>query len=207
VDFYYHSIRFVPANVAWGVGLVGVLALAVFVHPILALIVAPLLAVPLVGVAALAATAGRDRDVVLSDAWAAWRRHGLVAVAAGGLITLATIVLATNLAAGLASGGVLGWSIATLAGWGLVALWTASFPFWVLVADPAGGGRTGREAARLTGLLLLAHPARFAVLGGGLVVVLLVSTVLFAALMTISVAFALLAAARVTLPAADRLTR
>ena len=62
-----------------------------------------------------------------------------------------------------------------------------------------------RERVRLAGLLVLAHPGRMGALSALLVVVLAVSTVIVAAVLTVSVGFAALVACRYVLPAADRL--
>ena len=67
VDFYYQSIRLVPANVAWGAGLLGIFAVGMWLSPTIGLVLAPLLALPFVGVVRLAAQIVRGGDVVLSD--------------------------------------------------------------------------------------------------------------------------------------------
>ena len=61
------------------------------------------------------------------------------------------------------------------------------------------------ERLRLAGALLLAHPLRFAGLALAMAVVVAVSVVLTAAILTISVAFVALVACRSVYPAADRL--
>jgi hypothetical protein len=204
-DFYYQSIRLVPANVAWGAGFLGVLAIAFWLSPALALVVAPLLCLALVGIARLAAQIVRDDDVVLSDIATAMRSHGLPALAAGVVFEVATLVAATNVVAGMADGGAIGWAFAVLAGWGLAALWVAGLAFWPLLVDPAREAMPVMARARLAGLVVLAHPARFASLGASVAVVTIVSVVAFAALLSVSVAFIALVACRVTLPSADQL--
>ena len=77
------------------------------------------------------------------------------------------------------------------------------------LATPRRPG-TGRDATRravfaLAGGLLLAHPLRFAGLGLAMALVVAVSIVLTAAILTISVAFVALVACRSVYPAADRL--
>jgi hypothetical protein len=205
VDFYYHSIRFVPANTAWGAGVVLLLAVAMFASPLVALACSPLLAIPLAGVARLAALVARGHDVVLSDAWAAWRSHGPRALAVGVLFVVGAVVLVTNLLTGLRGGGPLGWSIATLAGWGIVGLWVAAFPLWVLLADPARDAWSMGDRLRLVGVLVLAEPGRLVLLAVASLVVFAISAVLFAALLTVSLGYVLLVSARTVLPAADRL--
>jgi hypothetical protein len=204
-DFYYQSLRLVPANVAFGAGFLAVLAIAFWLSPALALVVAPLLCLPLVGIARLAAQIVRGDDVVLSDVTTAIRSHGLSALAAGVAFELATLVAATNVVAGIAGGGAIGWAFAMLAAWGLAALWVVGLAFWPLLVDPARDAMPVAARARLAGLVVLAHPARFASLGASVAVVTIVSMVAFAALLSVSVAFIALVASRVTLPSADQL--
>jgi hypothetical protein len=204
-DFYYQSLRLVPANVAWGAGFLAVLAIAFWLSPALALVVAPLLCLPLVGIARVAAQIVRGEDVVLSDVTTAMRSHRLSALAAGVVFEVATLVAATNVVAGIAGGGAIGWAFAMLAAWGLAALWVVGLAFWPLFVDPARDAMPVAARARLAGLVVLAHPARFASLGASVAVVTIVSAVAFAALLSVSVAFIALVASRVTLPSADQL--
>lgn len=205
MDFYYQSIRLVPANVLWGAGLLIILAIAVWVSPILALLAAPLLCLPLVGIVAMAAQVVRGEDVVLSDVAAAIRRHGLAAIATGVVIVAATVVFGINVVAGVRAGDPLGLMLATLAIWGLVAIWVVGLAFWPLLVDPARDAWTIRERARLAGLVVLAQPVRFAGLAAAVAIVTLISAVAFAALLSVAVAFIALVACRVVLPAADTL--
>ena len=74
-DFYYQSIRLVPANLLWGLAFLAWLIVSVSTGPLVTLVAAPLLAVPWVGVVRLAALTARGQDVVLSDIWTAIRRY------------------------------------------------------------------------------------------------------------------------------------
>jgi hypothetical protein len=204
-DFYYQSIRVVPANILWGISVLAVLAVATAGGPLGTLAVAPLLAIPYVGVVRLAALAARGRDVVLSDVVRAYREFGLPAVGIGLLTTLAVALLASNVVVGATMGGLGGWVFATLAASGLLGIWVVGFPVWVLLVDPNRADRPARDRLRLGVLLVLAAPGRMAALGALLLIVLLLSTVAFAALLTISVSYAALVAARYVLPLADRL--
>jgi len=204
-DFYYQSIRVVPANILWGISLLAVLAVAIDGDPLLTLAVAPLMAIPYVGIVRLAALAARSRDVVLSDVFRAYREFGLAALGIGTLTTLAVALLASNVVVGATMGGLGGWVFATLAASGLLGVWVVGFPTWVLVVDPNRADRPLRDRLRLAVLLVLAAPGRMAALGALLLILLLISTVAFAALMTISVSYAALVAARYVLPLADRL--
>ena len=205
VDFYYQSIRLVPANILWGFGLLALLAAVIVGGPVVTLLAAPLLAIPYAGVARLAASTARGRDVVLSDLWRAYREFGPSALGLGAVLTLAAAILASNVLIGAAQGGFIGWAFATVAASGLLAIWVLSFPLWLLLVDPQRSEQPRRERLRLAILLVLAAPGRTAVLAFFLAIVLAVSTVAFAALLTISVAYVNLVAARYLLPLADRL--
>lgn len=205
IDFYYHSVRLVAANVAWGLVLLAALAVGLAGGPLVTLLVLPLLAVPYAGVMALATLIARERDVVLSDAWRAYRSRGLVALGIGVVTTLGVVLLATNVLIGAGAGGFAGWAFATLAGAGILAFWIVGFPVWTLLLDPQRAERPVRERLRLAGLLFLAAPGRTSLLAFLLAVVVAISTILFAALITIAVAFTSLVAARYLLPLADRL--
>jgi hypothetical protein len=205
IDFYYHSVRLVAANVVWGLVLLAALALGFGGGPLVTLVVLPLLAVPYAGVMALATLIARDRDVVLSDAWSAYRTHGPLALGIGLATTLGVALLGSNVLIGAAAGGFIGWAFATLAASGILAFWIVGFPAWALLLDPDRRDRPIRERLRLAGLLFLAAPARTAALAFLLLVVLVVATILFAALITIAVAFTSLVAARYLLPLSDRL--
>ncbi len=202
-DFYYQSIRLVPANLAWGAGFLAVLAIAAWLSPILALLAAPLLCLPFVGIAGMAAQIVRGRDVVLSDMPATMRAHALPALAAGGVLAAATVAFAANVGAGIGMGGPVGLGFATLAAWGLAGSWVLAVAFWPLLVDPARAAVPVTRRTRLAALVVLAQPLRFAALAAALALVLLASTIAFAALVSVSVAYVALVAARVVLPAAD----
>ena len=202
-DLYYQSIRLVPANLAWGTGVVAVLAIAAWLSPILALLAAPLLCLPFVGIVGMAAQIVRGKDVVLSDMATAMRAHGLPALAAGCVLAAATVVFAANVGAGIGMGGPVGWGFATLAAWGLAGSWILALAFWPLLVDPARATVPVARRTRLAALVVLAQPLRFATLAAALALILVVSTIAFAALVSVSVAFIALVAARVVLPAAD----
>jgi hypothetical protein len=205
VDFYYQSLRLVPANVAWGTGLLAVLAIAMWLSPTVALVAAPLLGLPFVGIARVTAQIVRGEDVVLSDVATAIRSYAMPALVAGIVTVVAGFVFATNVVGGIAGGGPIGWAFATLAAWGLAALWIVGIAFWPLLVDPVRETIPVAARARLAGLVVVANPVRFAILGAVLAAVTIVSAVAFAALLSVSVAFVSLVASCVTLPAADEL--
>lgn len=203
-DFYYQSVRLVPANIVWGIALLALLVVSLQFGPLVTLVATPLLAIPYAGVIRLAAQTARGRDVVMSDALHAYRAYAVPAVIAGVGFVLAVAVFATNVVVGASTGGAAGWAFATLAAWGLVAMWTFAMVFWVLLVDPVREGVPAVRTARFAALLLLAAPGRLGALAGVVAALLLVSTVAFAALLTISVAYAGLLTARFVLPLADR---
>jgi hypothetical protein len=198
-------MRLVAANMVWGVALALILVVGL-ASPLLGLAFLPLLAFPTAGVFRLAARIVRvDPGAGLRDitwpyrhARGRWLVVGIAVVAAG-------LMLATNVLVGLAGGEPARWAIATLAGWGLVVLWCGALVVWPLIVDPARSEISLAEGLRLAGVLLLAHPLRFAGLGLAMVVVTAISIVLTAAILTISVAFVALVACRSVYPAADRL--
>ncbi|HEX5466623.1 MAG TPA: hypothetical protein VFW92_08095 [Candidatus Limnocylindrales bacterium] len=203
-DFFFNSWRLVAANLAWGLVFV-VVIVAGLVVPLLGWLLAPLLALPTAGLFRLAALIARDEPASFWDAWAAWRSAARPALAAGVGASVMATVLAVNLLGGLLSGSTLGWALATLAAWGLLVVWLILLCFWPLLLDPRREPPGPRAALRLAGLLVLAHPGRLAILGLLAAVVLAASTVAFAALVTVAVAFVALVACRYVLPAADRL--
>ena len=202
-DLYYHSIRLVPANLAWGLAFIGVAWTAVSIGPVVALVLAPLLAFPLIATARLAGLIVRGRDVVLADAWTAVRDRPVRTLVAGTGVTVVIVVLAVNVVIGATLGSPIGLSLAVLAGWGLLAAWLTGLPFFVILADPLRPDIAVADAARLAAGLLLVRPGRVLALHLVLALVLAVSTVLMAALLTVGVAYAALLTARIVLPAAD----
>ncbi|HET9346484.1 MAG TPA: hypothetical protein VFO05_12365 [Candidatus Limnocylindrales bacterium] len=205
LDFYYQSIRLVPANVLWGVALLAWLVFGVGAGPLVALASAPLVAVPYVALARLAALTVRGRDVVLSDVVDAIRRFGIGGLVAGAVTALATAILASNVLVGVNLGGPAGWFLSTLAATGLVAMWVYGTVFWVLLVDPDRDERPALAKARLAALLAVAIPGRLSLLALLLFLLLAISTVAIVALLTIAPAYALLVSARFGLPLADRL--
>lgn len=202
-DFYFNSWRLVPANLLWGLAFVALL-LAIASAPA-ALLLSPLLAFPTVGIFRLAALIVRGGHVSFWDGLAAWRSLFLPTLLLGVALSVSGAVLGTNVMSGFAQGDPLGWALATIAGWGIVATWVISCAAWPLLADPAREARPIGERGRLAALLVLAQPRRMAGLAAALFVVLAISTIAFAAVVTISVAFSALVASHLVLPAADRL--
>lgn len=202
-DLYFNSWRFAPANALWGACVLGLAALALYASP-LWLAAAPLLALPLGGLVAMACTVVRGEPLSLTDlprlARAVAGRSfplGLIALGAG-------TVLATNLLAGLRSGSLSGLAVGLAALPGLAALGVLLPVWWTLACDPASALRL-RRALALGAALVLAAPGRalaLALLAG---LVTLVSAALVVGLLTIGLSYAALVCAHAVLPAAGAL--
>ena len=203
-DLYFNSWRLVPANLLWGVGL-GLAYLVSLVFWPAALVLAPLLALPTVGIFRIASLAVRGDSVSFWDGMRAWRQYLVPGLLVGAVTEICGLVLLINLAGGLQSGDLIGWVFATLAGWGIVTGWLWLLCFWPLLTDPRREDWGVRRVARASAYLVIAHPLRLGGLGLVVAVLLAASTVAFAALISISVAFTGLLACRYVLPAADRL--
>jgi hypothetical protein len=204
-DFYYHSIRLVPANLVWGAAFIA----AVFVTTVWllgGLVLLVLLALPTAGIYRLSALTVRAEDVNLSDAFRAYRVFARSALVLGAVGILGAALCIVNILTGFFGiGGALGWALGTAALWGLVALWAWLLVVWPLVVDPRRAHTPLRAKARLAALMVLAFPLRIAALLALTALVVAVSTVLFAALVTIGIAFVTLVGCHHVLPAADRL--
>jgi uncharacterized membrane protein YesL len=204
-DFYFNSGRLVPANLVWGASAV-VLWLVWLVWPLAALGLSPLLAFPTVAVFRVAGRIVRESgDGSFRAVLAACRDDAGPTLLLGLAFVASTLILGTNLAVGLTQSEPLGWVIGTFAAWGLVVLWCAAIVTWPLVVDPERASQRIGQRLRLAGLLLLAFPVRFVLLGALVAIVTLVSAVLLAVLLTVSIAFIALIACRYMYPAADRL--
>jgi hypothetical protein len=202
--FYFNSWRLVPANLAWGAGLIALYGLALG-SPVIALMASPLLALPTIGLFRLAALIVRGEPVALSDAFDAWRTFLAPALALGVAAVLAVTVFATNIVIGITGGGVGGWVIATLAAWGLLVTALLLLAVWPLLVDPWRADLPVRGRLRLAAMLVLAHPVRVVVLALLCGALLVVSTIAFAALIMVGMAFVAVLTTDYLLPAADRL--
>jgi hypothetical protein len=204
-DFFYNSWRLVPLNVLWGLWFIVVVGTWSSVNLIAASVLVPLLALPLAGMARMAALATRGESVGISDALDPLRRRLRPLVVSAIAFTVALVVLTVNVVSGLALGGLIGVALATASVWGLLVLGGFAVTWWPLLTDPVHDRTSATNIARLCALLLLAHPLRFGLLVVIVAAIILASTVLFAAVITISVAYVMLVTAHYVLPAADRL--
>jgi len=195
-------MRLVAANLVWGLLFSAVLFGGLGWPPIFLL--SPSLALPTVGIFRLAALIQRNEFVALSDSFVAWRRLGGRALAVGTGLLICMLMFGTNVYLGLQRGDYLGLALATMATWGLAVTVVCSCVLWPLVADPRRETLPLTEIVRLGFLLVIAFPVRFARLAFLVAIVMLVSLPEYAGLVTVSVAFVALVAARYVLPAADR---
>ncbi len=166
-------------------------------------LLAPLLALPTVGIYRVAALIARDEPVSMADGFR-WRRFGLSAIALGALLLGCVAVFTTNLATGVQDGGVVGWSLATFAGWGLVATAIVASVVWPLLVDPWRSSLGLRGTLRLASLLAIAFPLRFGILAVCLVMLVILSTFAVVVLLSMAIGIAALIASHYVLPAADR---
>jgi hypothetical protein len=203
VDLYFSSTRLVVGNLACGIVLLGVLVALTSAGNLgwLLLIVAT---PPAAGLMRMCTGVVREGHTVLSD-FAAELRRPWRSMAIGAVQLFVLLVLVVDLAVGLGQGGMLGTLLTVSAAYGLAVWWLLACTFWPIYLDPVRASEPLRARLRLAGTLLIAHPIRIGALGLVLGAVLLASVVLFAAILTVSIAFAWLAAARFILPAADRL--
>jgi hypothetical protein len=204
-DLFFNSWRAVPVNLAFGVLLLVALVVGASAGILAGAAMSILLAPPLAGLFRLGGQATRGRDVNLSDAIDPLREAPGAVLGAGAAFAASVLVLGTNVVTGLLVGGILPWMVSTAAAWGLLATFVLGFAYWPLATDPARAGMGQRARARLAAALALAHPVRMGALTFVLAVILVASTVVVAALLTISVALCAFVACRFVLPAADRL--
>jgi hypothetical protein len=202
-DFYYNSWRLAPANAVWGVAFVAVSVATAIYLP--ALVLVALLALPIAGMHRMAALIHRGEPISFWDFVSGVRRYAGAALLVGAGAVLLAVVFTFNVFFGLDAGGVFGWTISALALYGDIGLAMFLVAAWPIVVDPQRAGESLRSRLRLAALVNLARPGRMFALTALIVAILAISTVLFVALLTISVAFVSLVATRYVLPAADRL--
>ena len=200
-DFYFNSWRLAPANLVWGIWFV----LALVAGPVSMLGVALLvaLAIPTVGLYRVAALIAREEPVAFSDFVGGMRRSGPAALAVGGGAAILAVVFTTNVLVGLDAHNPLGWFISAMALWGDVGLVMFLATFWPILVDPQREAVSLRRKLALAGLAVIGRPVRVIGLTVTLVLVLAVSTLLFAALVIAGVAYIALVSSRVVLPLVD----
>jgi uncharacterized membrane protein YesL len=179
-----------------------VIATAVWLPAALLLAV---LAVPVAGMHRMAALLQRGQPASFGDFVSGMRRFAGPALLLGLVAVLLAVVFTANVYLGLETGGVLGWSFSALALYADIGLAMFLVAAWPILVDPLRHDLSVSRRLRLAALVGLARPGRMFALTFVIVALLLISTALFAALLTVSVAFVSLVATRYVLPAADRL--
>ena len=199
-DFYFNGWSFLAANVAVGVVLLAAVYAALYIGPWLVLLVAGAI-VPVAGTMRMASRLRRDGHADLGDA-AEVRRHGRALLL--GMAELAVfVVLVADIAISLAWGSWIGAILLIGAIYGVVALWALSVVAWPILLDPERDAAPIRDRLRLAAAVLFLSPRRVAGLALVSALILAVSTVLVAPLLTIAVSFVCLLCAGVALPLAD----
>ena len=201
-DLYYHGVRLVPTNVAWGLIVLG--TIAVLGAPVV--FVALIALVPLTaGVMGMATTLVRQRTLVMSDFIGSLRPR-FWAIVGIGVAQLALIAVAVvDLLIGLQVAGVMGLVLTVTSAYTAIAIWLLAVAIWPLLLDPVRADLGVRQCLRLGALLVIAHPVRIGLLALVVGAVFAVSTVLLAAILTFALVFGFLVCAHYVLPAADRL--
>lgn len=202
-DFYFNSWRLAPANLVWG----AILIAAALAGPLsligLALLVA--LAVPTAGIYRMAALIARGEPAMFSDFIDGMRRFGAPAALLGVGAAVLAYVSTTNIFVGLATNNPLGWATTGLALWGLVGLVMLMMAAWPLLVDPQREAEGLRRRLILAGLVVIGRPGRILALSAVVLIAIAVSTVLFALLAMVTIAYLALVSCRYVLPLSDDL--
>lgn len=202
-DMYFNSWRLAPANLVWG----AILLLALFagVLSVVGLVLLTTLALPTAGLYRMGALIARGEPASFADFFDGMRRYALPAVAVTVGAAVLAFVLATNVLFGLGASNPVGWFISAMALWGLVGLAMLLVAFWPILVDPRREGLGLRGRLALAGLAVIGRPGRLLALTFVILAILLVSTILFAALVMVSVAYVSVVSARYVLPMVDQL--
>jgi uncharacterized membrane protein YesL len=204
VDLYYHSLRLIVANLIWGAAFVAFFGLWGGVGPI-ALFLAPLVAIPWVGLVRLAAVVARGGDPQVGEAFRAYTRWLVPTLVAGLTLVAAGFVLLTNVSVGLQFRGIAGSAFAMLSVWGLVTAWLIALAFWPLLVDPIRADTGAAAKLRLAAIVVLAFPVRMVLLGAVLAAIAFVSIAAVLPIVTVSAGYVATTSCRFVFAAADRL--
>ncbi len=202
-DFYFNSWRLVPANTIWGVLFLIVLVAALAWPP--ALVLSAFLALPVAGMHRVAALLQRGQPADFGDFVFGIRHYALPTLGLGLVAVVLAVVFTANVFIGLDTGGIFGWSFSAFALYGDIGLAMFLVAAWPILVDPLRQDMSIARRLKLAALVNVARPGRMFALTVVIAAIVLISTALFAALLTVSVAFVSLVTARYVLPAADRL--
>jgi hypothetical protein len=199
-DFYYNGWPFLIANVA----VTGVVLLAVYGSLYAGpwfLLLAAVAVVPAAGTMRMATRLRRDGHTDLGD-FAEVRHRGRILLL--GLAELAVaVVLVVDIAIALSLGSWLGVVLLIGSAYGAVVLWALSLVAWPILLDPTRDSMPIRARLRLAVLVLFVHGRRVGILAVVSALLLVVSTLLVAPVLTVAVSFVWLLAAGLGLVLAD----
>ena len=202
-DLYFNSWRMAPANLVWGALLV--FALVAGPMSLLGMVLLIALSVPTAGLHRMGALIARGRPAGFSDFIDGMRRFAIPALLAGTGAVATAVVLTTNVIVGLETNSPVGWFMSALALWGLVGLAMLLVAFWPILADPERDGLSIRRRLALAGIAVIGRPRRMVAVTGVVGIVFIVSTVLFAMLVIVGVAYVSVLTSRYVLPTVDEL--
>jgi len=200
-DLYFNSWRLAPANLLWG--LVLILAIVAGPFTIIGVGLFILLVLPTVGLYRMGGLIARGEPAAFTDFLGAMGRYGPVSLAIAVGATVLAFVLATNVLVGIREASPLGWFVSAMALWGLVGLGMFLTAFWPILVDPERPGVGLRQRLWLAGLAVIGRPMRMLGLTVVIAVILAISSVFFAAIVLVSVAYVAVLSARVVLPLVD----
>jgi uncharacterized membrane protein YesL len=159
---------------------------------------------PTAGMFRLGALIARGEPAHTSDALA-WRSFARRALPTGVVVGGASVVLGFNVVFGASTLDVVGVGLATAAFWGLVIVWFVAAALWPLLFDPLREHEPITTLVRLALAVIAAKPLRYLALMIVLTVLLIISTILVAALVTVTAAYFALVMSLYSLHAADRI--
>jgi uncharacterized membrane protein YesL len=202
-DFYFNSWRFAPANLVWAAVLIAAIITAGFWAPAVLLIA--LAAVPLAGIHCMAGRLVRGEGAGFGDFTGGMRELARPALTLGLAATILGLVFGVNVAIGLQLDNPFGWFLSATALYAEVGLAVLLVASWPILADPSRAGWAFRRVVRLGILVCLARPGRMTLLTVIVGAILILSTVVFPAVVLVSVAYVSLVATRYVLPLADHI--
>lgn len=200
-DLLEHPIPLIAANVTWAV--VAVVAwIAWLVSPVVGFMASVLLAWPAAALAGVAGRVVRGASVGVHDAFR-WPVTRAAVLLLGVAAAAAAAIAIVDLAAALARDDLLGAALATIAAWSLVGLGVLACVVWPLVGDPVRVALSTRALLRLAITVAFLHTLRVVLAVLGSAVLITVSAVLIAPLLTVAMGIVALLLCRVVLPLAD----
>jgi hypothetical protein len=129
----------------------------------------------------------------------------VVVLVVAGVQLLALLLLALDMALGLAMGTLPGAALAMASFWLAVAVWTLAVIVWPILLDPEREDLSVRARLQLAGRVAIAAPLRAVGLALMVAIVLALATASVAVILGVGWALACLIAAHTVLPLADRL--